>query len=87
MVSFVVEVVGWLIVRLSVAIESQPFALTVLKVYEPDSLYVVPFQTKLTQAVSFVVDVVGWLIVRFSVAIESQPFAFTVVNVYEPDSL
>ena len=58
-VSFVVLVVGWFIVRFSVAIESQPLAFVVVKVYDPDSLYVVPFQTKLTHAVSFVVDVVG----------------------------
>ena len=76
-----IDVVGWLMVRFNVAIESQPLAFTVVNVYEPDSLYVVPFQVKLTHAVSLVVLVVGWLMVRLSVAIESQPLALVVVKV------
>ena len=56
-------------------------ALVVLKVYEPESLYVVPFQTKLSQEVSLVVEVVGWFMVNTSVAIESQPFALVVLKV------
>ena len=70
-----------MIVNTSVATESQPFAFIVLKVYDPVSVYVVPFQTKFSQAVSVVVEVVGWLIVNTRVAIESQPLALVVLKV------
>ena len=76
-----------MIVKFKVAVESQPTALVVVNVYVPLSVYVTPFQSKLSQAVTSSDDVELLLIVKFKVAVESQPSALVVVNVYVPLSV
>ena len=86
-VTSLVDVVGSLIVKISVATESHPVALVVVNLYNPVALYSAPFQLYgnwFEQTVTLVVDVVGSLIVKFNVATESQPAALVVVNVYAP---
>ena len=70
-----------LIVKFKVAVESQPTALVVANVYVPLSVYVTPFQSKLSQAVTFSSDEELLLIVKFKVAVESQPTALVVEKV------
>ena len=54
-----------LIVKFKVAVESQPTALVVANVYVPLSVYVAPFQSKLSQAVAFSSEEELLLIVKF----------------------
>ena len=55
--------------------------------YSTTLIYVVPFQSKLSQAVTSSDDVELLLIVKFNVAVESQPIALVVTNVYVPLSV
>ena len=64
-----VEEVELLIVKLSVAVLSHPAAFVVLYVYEPELVYVVPFQVYVSQAVAELVLVVELLIVIVVIAI------------------
>ena len=82
--TLVVEIVSFSIVKFKVAVESQPAAFVVLKVYVPLELYRVPFQVYgnvAAQTETLVVDVVSFKMVRFNVAVESQPAAFVVLKV------
>ena len=72
----VVLVTTGLMVRLSVAIESQPWLLTNVTEYVPPAAYVWAFQVYgnwFEQMAVLVVLVTTGLMVRFKVAIESQP--------------
>ena len=70
-----------MIVKFKVAVESQPTALVVVNVYVPLSVYVTPFQSKLSHAVASSEDDELLLIVKFNVAVESQPVALVVTKV------
>ena len=89
-VSVVVDVVCSFTTRISIAIESHPVELVVVKVYVPASVYSVPFQlygNAEAQMVSVVVEVVCSFTTRIKVAIESQPDAPVVLKVYVPASV
>ena len=73
-----------LIVKLSVAVESQFAAFVPLNVYTPLAVYVVPFHKYELHADCVVDEVVLFLIVKLSVAVESQPAPLVVLNVYTP---
>ena len=55
--------------------------LVVQKCKVPLSVYVTPFQSKLSQAVTASCDEELLLIVKFKVAVESQPTELVVANV------
>ena len=77
-----IDVVGCLMVRLSVTVESQPAALVPVQVAVLfDDVYVVPCQVYELHADTVSVELVGCFIVRLSVTVESHPAAFTPVQV------
>ena len=79
---------SWLLhLNTSVATESQPAALVVVKVYEPAAVYACPFQVYgscAAHTLTGVEEVVAAFTLSTSVATESQPAALVVVKVYEP---
>ncbi len=86
-VSVVVLVAELFIVKFKVTVESQPNTLVDKNIYEPDVVYVVPFQAYESHAVTVSVVNSALLIVKFKVAVESQPTAFVVEYVYAPVAL
>ena len=70
-----------MIVKFKVAVESQPTALVVANVYVPLSVYVIPFQSKLSQAVASSDEEELLLIVKFAVAVCVQPDSLVDSNV------
>ena len=74
-----------MIVRCSVTTESHPAAVVNTCVGVPELVYVVPYHTKLLQAVAVVSPVVLLLIVRCSVTTESHPAALVNTCVGVPE--
>ena len=73
-------------VRFSIATESHPKPVVVLKVYCPDAERIIEFQVYGWQVVKLVKLVSDGLMVRFNIATESQPKTVVVLKVYCPDA-
>ena len=72
------------IVKFNVTTLSQPFTVCSVSVYKPVDVYVLPYQSKLSQAVAVVSPIAELLIVRFKVTTLSQPFNVCSVSVNDP---
>ena len=81
MVSLDVEL---LMVRFNVTMLSQPFDVCNVSVNVPVEVYVLPYHTKLSQAVAEVSLVIELLMVRFNVTMLSQPLDAVNVSEYRP---
>src|SRR5678816_2865253 len=87
MVVLVVLVTTGLTVRINVATESQPVALTKVSLYVPAAAILIPlpvYGSALEQMGVLVVLVTTGFTTRISVAIEAQPVALTNVSLYVP---